>query len=143
MSTSAANRGKEAETAMRRYLEGLNRLSSAAYYRLPDAHAGSMQATLADFLLMMSGATYLIEVKQVMHDYRLPHNNFSKDQVARQRVWKAAGAKSLVVVYHSGLQLWRGYDIDRFIVREGGSWDLSDTTPRTLPNVMENLMTLM
>lgn len=142
MSTSAANRGKEAEAGMRRYLDGLNRSGSAAFYRLPDAKAGSLLPTLADFLLMVSGKTYLIEVKQTDHAYRLPHGNFDKSQVARQRIWQSAGAVSVVLIYHKGLGLWRGYPIDRFIDREGGSWDLRDTDPNTLPFLMEKLCSL-
>lgn len=139
MSTSAADRGKQAETAMRRYLDGLNSSRSAAFYRLPDAKAGSMVATLSDFLLMLTGQIYLIEVKQVNHKFRLPHGNFDRAQVARQRIWQEAGAKSVVVVYHTPLNLWRGYNIDRFIERDGGSWDLSDTEPTTLENIMGKL----
>jgi hypothetical protein len=139
MSTSAANRGKQAESAVRRYLEGLNTSRSAAFYRLPDAKAGSLQVTLSDFLLMLSGQIYLIEVKQVNHKFRLPHGNFDKAQVARQRIWREAGARSVAVIYHTPLNLWRGYNIDRFIAREGGSWDLSDTEPDTLENIMGKL----
>jgi hypothetical protein len=124
---------------MRRYLDGLNRHSSAAFYRLPDAHAGSLQATLADFLLMLSGKIYLIEVKQTAHKFRLPHTNFAKDQVARQRVWKDAGATSLVLIYHSSLDQWRGYDVERFVERVGGSWNLSDTEPEKLEVIMGKL----
>lgn len=136
MTTSAANRGKRGEKLFKDYLTTLSLYTDTAFYRLPDAHAGSMQATLADFLLMRRGKLHLIEVKETRHDFRLPHGNFDIGQVARQRMWKDAGANSLVLIFHSGLSLWRGYDIDRFIKREGGSWDLSDTEPKTLKEIM-------
>jgi penicillin-binding protein-related factor A (putative recombinase) len=135
--TSASDRGKEGEGLLKKYLDTLCRYSDTAYYRLPDARAGSMRATLADFLLMRKGVLHLIECKEVKHDFRLPHGNFDKAQVARQRLWKDAGANSLVLVYHSTLGKWRGYDIERFIDRsEGGSWDLRDTIPKTLPELL-------
>ena len=137
MATSASNRGKRGEALFKTYIESLCKFSDSAFYRLPDAHAGSMQATLADFLFLRRGKVFLIEVKEVAHDFRLPHGNFDKSQVARQRLWKDAGATSLVLIYHSTINLWRGYDVERFIEREGGSWDLRDTAPKLLRDVLE------
>lgn len=137
MATSAANRGKRGEALLRTHLNKLNSQICSAFYRLPDAHAGSKMATLADFLYMCKGRLHLLECKETAHDFRLPHGNFDKDQVARQRIWKDAGAVSLVLIYHTGLELWRGYDIDRFITREGGSWDLRDTEPTTLAKLLD------
>jgi penicillin-binding protein-related factor A (putative recombinase) len=136
MTTSSSNRGKECEKLFKKHLDSLCVFIDTASYRLPDAHAGSLQATLADFLFIRRGILHLIEVKETKHDFRLPHGNFDKDQVARQRLWKDAGATSLVLIYHSNNKLWRGYDIDRFIIREGGSWDLRDQIPKTLKDIL-------
>ena len=136
MSTSASNRGKRGEALFKTYVESLCKFSDSAFYRLPDAHAGSLQSTLADFLFLRRGQVYLIEVKEVKHEYRLPHGNYDKAQVARQRLWKDAGATSLVLIFHSTLNLWRGYDVERFVVREGGSWDLRDQIPTTLKELL-------
>ena len=129
---SAANRGKEGEALLQKHLALLNSAIDTAFYRMPDARSGSMKVALADFLMMRRGKLALIECKQVAHDFRLPHGNFDKAQVARQRIWKAAGCDSIVLIYHSTTGKWRGYDIDRFITREGGSWDLRDSPESTL-----------
>jgi penicillin-binding protein-related factor A (putative recombinase) len=133
---AASNRGKTAESLVRARLETLCQKAAATFLRLPDAHAGSRAATLADFLYVREGTLYLIEVKETQHDYRLPHGNFEAGQVARMRRVKMAGGKALVVIYHSTLKLWRGYDIDRFAAREGGSWDLRDTEPKSLLDLL-------
>lgn len=114
----------------------LSNQQDCAFYRLPDARAGSFMPTLADCLLMRQGVLHLIEVKEVKHDFRLPHGNFGVDQVARMRTWKMAGAVSIVLIYHSTIGMWRGYDVDRFVTREGGSWDLRDQEPGTLESLL-------
>lgn len=92
--------------------------------RLPDAHAGSMVATLADYALLIDKRFVLAEVKSTLHDYRLPHGNFGADQVARMNVWQHAGATCIVLVYFENLDVWRGLPLDYFKVKDGGSWDM-------------------
>lgn len=130
--TTAANRGKEAEDLVRAYLTKRSAKASTSFYRLPDARAGSRQATLADFLFFNKGTGYLLEVKQVDHEYRLPHNNFDTGQVARMRLFEQAGAVPIVLVYHTPIKLWRANFVCRFIYREGGSWDLRGQEAVTL-----------
>lgn len=126
-------RGKQAEALFKRLGSKLEKSQSVMVYRLPDARAGSLQPTLADFLLLWHRMLLLVEVKEVAHDFRLSYNNFSEGQVGRQRLWALAGGSSLVLIYHSTAKLWRCAPIDRFVDRSiGGSWDLRDLTPGNL-----------
>lgn len=124
---TTTNRGKQAETLLKNHFTKLAKQIDTAFYRLPDAHSGAFTPTLADFLLMHRSQLYLIECKQVNHAYRLPHSNFKESQVARMRTWGLAGAKPLVLIYHTPLGAWRGLPLDFFLDRsQGGSWDLSN-----------------
>lgn len=121
---TSANRGKQAESLLKNHFAKLAKQTDTAFLRLPDAHAGSFTSTLADFLLLNKGQLYLIECKQVNHATRLPHGNLKDPQIAKMRLWQLAGAKSLVLIYHTPLDAWRGLPIDHFMSRTGGSWDL-------------------
>jgi len=138
MATNFSDRGKAAEGLLKAYFEKLSKQQAFTYYRLPDAHAGSMVATIADFMFLHQGGFALVECKSVRHDYRLPHGNFDAGQVARMRMWKLSGATSFVMIYHETLGQWRSYDVDYFTRREGGSWDLRDTNPTTLEKAFNN-----
>lgn len=132
---SAADRGKLAEEQIRKWLDKLALQQHNAIYRLPDARAGSRLPTLADFILCHRATLYLFEVKEVAHDFRLPHGNFDKAQVARMKRFCMAGAISVVLVHHSTTGLWRYTELETFASREGGSWDLSDVPTTTLEDV--------
>lgn len=121
--SSHGNRGKTAEKAVTKALNVLALRADTAFMRLPDAHSGSFKATVADYLIASLGKTTFLEVKEVEHEYRLPHKNFESDQVARLKRWQLAGCDAQVAVYHSTLGQWRFLDLDFFFVREGGSWD--------------------
>ena len=133
---TTANRGKVAEALVKKRLDGLAKSSNFAYYRPPDMRAGVRQVALSDFLYMRDGHLTLLEVKSVQHDYRLPHANFSPDQVARMRLWEAAGADTQVLIYHSELKVWRSLPASYFAVREGGSWDLRAIPTATLETLL-------
>lgn len=131
---SAGNRGKYAEDKVRAILKSQESLADFAFHRFPDAHAGSMVSAPADFMFMRDGTMTLLEVKEVAHDFRLPHKNFDPAQVARMRMWRAAGAKANVLIYSSTLQKWRYIGLSFFLNRPTiaengrpiGSWDLSE-----------------
>ena len=132
-----SNRGKTAEDLLKKAFAEMSTRTDTAFYRLPDARSGSWQATLADFLVGQQGRAFLVECKEVEHDYRLPHGNFGVDQVARLRMFQSTRAySSVVLIYHSRLELWRAYNVERFVVREGGSWDLRDTEPKPLKQIL-------
>lgn len=135
--SSPADRGKVAEGKVKTALEKLAKQADTAFYRLPDARAGSMKETLADFLVCSKNRMYLLEVKETEHEYRLPHGNFTTDQVARMRRFEMAGALSFVMVYHSTLEMWRYGRIELFRERVGGSWDLRNLPLLTLDEVLK------
>jgi hypothetical protein len=137
MPTSPTNRGKVAEKLVKKHLDKLSLQSNTASYRLPDAHAGSFQATLSDFLLVHKSTMYLLEVKETQHDYRLPHGNFSTDQVARMRRFQLAGAEAHVLIYHAKIEKWRTAPVDYFLERTGGSWDLRNLPLQDLANILK------
>ena len=128
----SSNQGKLAEAKVRKHLESLAKSVDVVFMRLPDAHGGSRVATMADYLMIYKGKPHLVEVKSVRHAYRLPHGNFDGGQVARMKMWGLAGVGGWVIIYHELEDNWRVYPVDRFSVREGGSWDLRDTQPGQL-----------
>ncbi len=133
---STANRGKVAETLVKKHLAAITR-QDFAWNRLPDAHAGSRQPTLADFLLINKGQPILLEVKEVAHDYRLPVGNFKLENRARMRIFQLAGAKCVVLIYHSTTKVWRCLPLDYFGTQDTGSWDLRLTSELKLNEAME------
>lgn len=124
--SSNANRGKTAEKAVTKALNVLALRADTAFMRLPDAHSGSFKATVADYLISHQGRTTFLEVKETEHQYRLSHNNFGTDQVARLRRFQLSGCDAQVAIYHSTLSQWRFLNLDFFFTREGGSWDLRE-----------------
>lgn len=157
MATAAANRGKQAEKEIRAILNDMNRLNVGfTFDRVPDAHAagGRFQPLAGDYQAFVKGSyavsqgdtgytllwapggegapasrNFLIEVKEVKHDFRLPHKNYSEDKVARvqKRVW--AGSEAIVPVLHTTTGEWRLVPFEVFTKRSGGSWDLSAYPP--------------
>lgn len=116
--------------------------SSFSWYRMPDAHAGSLKTALADYMTMHKQQFRLVEVKEVAHGYRFPHKNFDADKVARIRTWVMAGASASVVIAFrppEGKTVWRVSELDRFLVREGGSWDLRDLPELTVQQALESI----
>ena len=133
---TTANRGKTAETLVKRRLEALAKASSFVWHRFADMRSGYQQVALADFMALRNGHTTLIEVKEVAHEFRLPHGNVGIDQIARLRMWEAAGATGAVLVYHSTLKMWRSLKPDELVQRDGGSWDLRYRPLETLENIL-------
>ena len=124
---STSNRGKYAETKFKTLVgRHYGSLANFCFTKLPDTYAGFKSAALADFLVMYAGVASLVEIKEVKHSFRLPKNNFSPDQIARQTMWAAAGANCWVLVYHSEDKLCRAVPITEFSpLPDGvGSWDL-------------------
>lgn len=132
-----ANRGKEAEKLVKARLVELAKQADTVWYRPPDLRGGFKQEALTDFLLLKRGHLTLVEVKQTEHTYRLAHGNFGIPQVSRMRAWKWAGASALVLIYHSEIQKWRCLDIDYFVDRVGGSWDLREVPFTTLEETLK------
>lgn len=145
-----ANRGKTAEKAVRKLLDKFNdNVAGFTFNRNLDAHAagGRFPAQAGDFQAFVKGhyttgrvwapglvtdpgthlnasRNFIIEVKEVAHDFRLPQKNYSADKVGRvqKRVW--AGTEAVVAVLHTTTGFWRLVPFEVFTVR-APSWDLS------------------
>lgn len=146
-SSSPADRGKAAEGQVKDHLKALNdRHMHFCYNRNLDAHAagGKFQAQAGDFQAFSwpaasgweaqggegqrpASRNFIIEVKEVKHDFRLPHGNYSVDKVARVEKRVHAGTEAIVLVRFTKAPVpyWRAVPHEVFRTRTGGSWDLS------------------
>lgn len=136
---SVGERGKDAESKVKKELAALES-ASCSFYRFPDRRAGATVTAPCDYYLLKDGHSYFIEVKEVEHEFRLPHSNFEKPQIARMRKFKWAGATSIVLVYFKPLDMWRARDVDYFLNTEGGSWDMRDTKLKTLSDALKEFV---
>jgi hypothetical protein len=126
---SKANQGKAAEAAVQDYLKAYDRKVMAFdWSRNYDAHSagGRFQRQTGDYQFYMPAMHGVIEVKEVKHDYRLPHGNYAEEKVAKCYKRMLAGGKILVLINHTTTGMWRLPPFSVFRKREGGSWDLSD-----------------
>ncbi len=150
MATSSANRGKRSEAEVKAVLKEIeSKCMSFTHNRVPDAHAagGRFTAQAGDFQafkleqstyktaavglttglppgLTARSRNFILEVKELKHDFRLAHASYSPDKVARVQKRNLAGTECLVVLYHSTTKLWRAVPFEVFLTRTGGSWDL-------------------
>ena len=137
---TSAKRGKTAEGKVREYIKALDlKLTGFTGNRIGDAGAagGRFVSQAGDFQTFGWGKNWLLEVKEVAHDYRVKHANFGEEQVARMRKREMAGTVPLVLVYHSTVRQWRMPDFEFFGSREGGSWDLRDWNLGTLASFLD------
>lgn len=153
-----ANRGKVAEAAVKKFLKDTEgAIMEFTFNRCLDAHAagGKFPAQAGDFQafykfdlpLGESGfisrmgmptisRNFIIEVKEVKHDFRLPHGNYSTDKVARVSKRVLAGTEAIVVVLHTTTKTWRAVPFAFFQTRAGGSWDLRQFEPVDMPTAL-------
>lgn len=146
--STVGTRGKYAETQVKKKLAGLES-ARQAHARWPDARAGSFAVALADFLIMRDGRMTLLEVKEVNHEFRLPHTNLGTDQIGRMRAWKSAKAQAHVLVYHTPTKLWRAADISWYFLnytktneagKAVGSWDLREMSTIALDDYFKDFL---
>ncbi len=76
--------------------------------------------------IMGAKGTFIIEVKELKHGYRLSHASYSPDKVARVQKRVLAGSEAVVILYHSEDKEWRLVPFAVFTERAGGSWDLRE-----------------
>jgi hypothetical protein len=127
--TSKADQGKTAESAVQKYLEAYHRKVLAFdWSRNYDAKSagGRFQRQTGDFQFFLPGIHGVIEVKEVKHDYRLPHGNYDEPKVAKCYKRSLAGGIIVVLVNHTTTGLWRMPPFSFIRKREGGSWDLRE-----------------
>lgn len=127
--SDAANRGKSAEAEVQKYLKAYDeKHQDFDWARNMDAHSagGRFHRQTGDFQFYGPGVHGVIEVKEVKHDFRVPHGNFNEGAVGK--LWKRqlAGGEIVIIVHHSTSKKWRVAELARFRKRDGGSWDLSD-----------------
>lgn len=137
---SLANRGKKAEDLLQAQLKLLSSMADTHFFRFPDARAGSAKEAPADFSVLRRGKLYLLECKEVAHDYRLPVGNLSPEQVARMTRWTLAGAEAHVLIYHSTLKAWRSQPVAYYTPRPTGSWNFSEQPTQTLKELLSCLL---
>ena len=144
--TSEANRGKVAETLMKKALQSLEKTRhNLCFERIADARSSrgmSSNPRDGDFVIYHAGKNILIELKEVGHAVRLPKPNFPNDQKARLKKRQLAGTICKVVVYHSTTGVWRLLDLDYFDLGLTGSWDLTETKAYNLKEVIKCLTDL-
>lgn len=128
-----ADRGKVAEDAVQKYLEGWQgRDARREFNRLVDTKAAGriIKAAAADFEFFCAvdeDVSYhgLIEVKETQHDYRLSRDRLTQSARLRKRI-KCGGAV-FVLVYHSTINRWRCLTPEQVSeTSTAGSWDLRD-----------------
>lgn len=99
---------------------------ACACYSAPTRDKDLVDTAISDPVYTRNG---LIEVKEVEHAFRLPHKNFSPDQVGRMRIRQLAGSEPLVLICHRPPErpvVWRAPEFEFFQQREGGGWDLRE-----------------
>ena len=140
---SQGTRGKWAEGKVRDRLKEMATQQGFNFMRLPDARAGSFVSVTADYLVgRLNGygrRSWMLEVKEVDHQFRLPRKNYPTEQRNRVRSWELAGFSSLVVVaftplkgsaYRATTPMWRYAPLSYFTGDDKESWDM-----RNLPLV--------
>ena len=143
---TAANRGKWAEGKLDAEFSKLNsKYANFCHERILDAYSsrGATSSSRAgDFGVYYAGLNFVIEVKTVDHDYRLPRSNFKLDQRARMYKRQLAGSHCFIVIYHSTTKLWRMLPLDYFrkTAEETGSWDMSAEPTLSLDDIMQSLL---
>lgn len=128
MATKHADRGKYAEKEVNKYLKKLDgQLVHWDFCRVSDARSAGgrgAKTVVGDFEVYAPGQHFVLEVKQIAHDYRLPAQNVTQLPKLRKRT--LAGGTCFVVVYHSTIAKWRRIPAMEMELRERGSWDLRD-----------------
>lgn len=137
-------RGKAAETKVRDYLKTVQATDiNFDFERIQDARAagGAFAAQVGDFYAFREykgvHRSFILEVKEVDHEYRLPAKNFKKEQIARMRKRMWAGQRPIVLVYFSPKKLWREVPLTYFIDHlDAPSWDLREFELKPLPEAL-------
>ena len=122
---STANRGKEEETEVRKFLDALSKKrADFDFLRLPDARSagGRMAAMPADFEFFMPFVHGLIEVKAVDHKCRIAKDKVSQLPAMKKR--ELAGGRCLLLVHHTPTNTWRVIKASDLPFNMP-SWDLS------------------
>jgi len=102
-----ANKGKKSETNAKKLFEQLLNDKQFVFYRCPDARQcrGRIRKQPGDFFMWYAGRSYIIEVKEVKHDFRLPKKRLT--QFPKMLRYSMAGVIPVTIVFHTTTMLWR------------------------------------
>lgn len=98
--------GKYAEGKTRDALKELATIKYFNYYRIPDARTlrGRGSVTPGDYFIWHKGMAYILEVKELKHEYRLPIERIS--QMPMMRRFMMAGCYPLLLIYLNTQKEW-------------------------------------
>jgi hypothetical protein len=139
----AVNNGTLAEGKVQKFLAAKSeQTASFCFERILDAKAagGRFRAQAGDFQAFSPGKNWLLEVKSVAHDFRLPHGNFEAGQRARMAKRALAGTICVVLFYSTTLKLWRLAPLSFFSNLDGGSWDLRSFQATSLADCLNPIL---
>lgn len=120
----SADRGKKLESDFAKVCKKYAEKIAFAWFRFPDAHAGSRKTSPADFQTAYSGRVRMVEVKETATEGRIPYANIKPDQIARMRLWGLAGVPGYVLICHTKSGTYRVLPTMYFFERDEskGSW---------------------
>ena len=138
-----SQRGKSAEKSFRAECETHAKRSNFDFERLHDARSsqGHMSAVqTGDFAIYYKGRPVMVEVKEVDHSYRLPAQNFPREQRNRMLKRKAAGCMCVVAIHFTEIKKWRFVDIEVLANIDRGSWDFRGFSTCTVGEGMQAII---
>lgn len=144
MPTNYTNRGKVAEALVHKQLKILATQVNFDFERITDAYSsrgGSTVARPGDFLAFQDGKSFVLEIKEVAHDYRLPKGNFKQDQRARMLKRNYAGCHGYVLIFSSTARVWWMLPVTYFGSEATGSWDLRLEPTNSLAGHLSTIFT--
>lgn len=142
------DKGKVLEGDFKKAMVQMTKDPLCFYYRIPDALStaslvkGKMRGRggkrPGDFFVFYNGTAFLIELKEVAHDYRIATSRFT--QLAKMKRFAMTGNTSGAIVFHTTTGLWRyvgngwlqhhkedsSYDLSE-VIAFGDLYDLCDT----------------
>ena len=121
---TVGQRGKAAEKLVEAILKRWNNRADFAYWRLPDSRSARsfLAAQPGDICYFSGPHAGIIEIKSAEHPYRIPKAMIS--QLPTLMKLELAGASSVILVLHKGLDKWRVV-LPSQLEQGLPSWDLS------------------
>lgn len=120
-----AQRGKEAEKAVKDLFTAWNQRMDFSWHRMPDSKGSRnlISAQPADFIVAVNGVSLWLEVKETAHEKRIAKDKIR--QLPLLKKFRLAGMPGYVLVLHTSLKKWRVVDVDDLALGLP-SWDLTN-----------------
>ena len=124
MKEKIGQRGKQAEKIVETVLRKWNSRVTFAYWRLPDSRSARsfLVAQPGDYGYFSGSHAGIIEVKSSLHPSRIAKDKISQLPVLQK--FALAGAKNLILVFHSEIDKWRVL-FPSELAMDVPSWELS------------------